>query len=37
MCPELEPFCWTNTFISNLKKAIRGTFHHYGRLRRGGA
>ena len=26
---ELEPFRWVNTFISNLKTAIRGTYHHF--------
>jgi len=26
---ELAPFRWTNTFISNLKTAIRGTYHHF--------
>lgn len=26
---NLEPFRWVNTFISNLKTAIRGTYHHF--------
>ena len=26
---ELEPFRWVNTIISNLKTAIRGTYHHF--------
>ena len=26
---DLEPFRWVNTFISNLKTAIRGTYHHF--------
>lgn len=26
---ELEPFRWVNTFISNTKTAIRGTYHHF--------
>ena len=26
---ELSPFRWVNTFISNLKTAIRGTYHHF--------
>jgi len=26
---ELEPFRWVNTFISNLKTAIHGTYHHF--------
>ena len=25
---DLEPFRWVNTFISNLKTAISGTYHH---------
>ncbi len=25
----LEPFRWVNTFISNLKTSIRGTYHHF--------
>lgn len=25
----LEPFRWVNTFIANLKTAIRGTYHHF--------
>jgi len=25
---ELSPFQWVNTFIANLKTAIRGTYHH---------
>jgi transposase-like protein len=25
---DLEPFRWVNTFISNLKTAITGTYHH---------
>ena len=26
---ELEPFRWVNTFISNAKTAITGTYHHF--------
>jgi transposase-like protein len=26
---ELEPFRWVNTFISNCKTAITGTYHHF--------
>jgi len=26
---ELEPFRWVNTFISNVKTAIHGTYHHF--------
>jgi transposase-like protein len=26
---QLEAFRWVNTFISNLKTAIRGTYHHF--------
>jgi transposase-like protein len=26
---DLEPFHWVNTFIGNLKTAIRGTYHHF--------
>lgn len=26
---DLEPFRWVNTFIANLKTAIRGTYHHF--------
>lgn len=26
---ELEPFRWVNTFISNAKTAISGTYHHF--------
>jgi transposase-like protein len=26
---DLEPFRWVNTFISNAKTAIRGTYHHF--------
>ena len=26
---DLEPFRWVNTAISNLKTAIRGTYHHF--------
>jgi hypothetical protein len=26
---ELEPFRWVNTFISNAKTAIAGTYHHF--------
>lgn len=26
---DLEPFRWVNTFISNLKTAIHGTYHHF--------
>lgn len=26
---DLEPFRWVNTFIGNLKTAIRGTYHHF--------
>lgn len=26
---DLEVFEWVNTFISNLKTAIRGTYHHF--------
>lgn len=26
---ELEPFRWVNTFISNCKTAIQGTYHHF--------
>ncbi len=26
---DLEPFHWVNTFIANLKTAIRGTYHHF--------
>jgi transposase-like protein len=26
---ELSPFRWVNTFISNAKTAIRGTYHHF--------
>lgn len=26
---ELAPFQWVNTFISNLKTAIHGTYHHF--------
>jgi len=26
---ELEPFRWVNTFISNTKTAITGTYHHF--------
>jgi hypothetical protein len=26
---DLEPFRWVNTFISNLKTAFRGTYHHF--------
>jgi transposase-like protein len=26
---ELEPFRWVNLFISNLKTAISGTYHHF--------
>ncbi len=25
---ELEPFRWVNPFISNVKTAIQGTYHH---------
>jgi hypothetical protein len=26
---DLEPFRWVNTFISNAKTAITGTYHHF--------
>ena len=26
---DLEPFRWVDTFISNVKTAIRGTYHHF--------
>ena len=26
---DLEPFRWVNTFISNAKSAITGTYHHF--------
>ena len=26
---EIEPFHWVNTFISNVKTAIAGTYHHF--------
>lgn len=26
---DLEPFRWVNAFISNVKTAIRGTYHHF--------
>jgi hypothetical protein len=26
---DLDPFHWVNTFIANLKTAIRGTYHHF--------
>lgn len=26
---DLDPFRWPNTFLANLKTAIRGTYHHF--------